>query len=481
MTLKEWLEKVSESIGAFEKACGYSYAQGADHGLSKLISDSIGNYCLISDLANYMGVKPSSQMPGMISYYENPEKRIKGIRNRTKPGRFFRKFYPLATDSECENFANKFKDAYRVREYDVFESKDESAFVEAYTGKITENTSHGYGPVKGYEVKSLSGSCMRKSFGSFIHPARAYASGDFTMIYAKEKVTGLIGARVVVGNESAAPIYTNCNHATKALADYLHEKGIEPDSDWDGLKLAKIEARDGPSDYLCPYLDGYSGVEDCGDYLSIGGDIEFSTHGYVSIIPQEWCECCENCVDSGDMREVFGGDSVCRSCRSQHYTYSSLMGEYIRDDDSIPVNGDIATQDWIDSQDYVFCAYLEEYRDASHCIEYNGDWYAKDSCVVYEVNGKHYHEDSSEYQDALEKREESERLEREAFETVTVSSGFEWLSNADSYRALPTPYLAYTEQKETRLRDNYQLDSNGIPQRLPEFDFDLIDLTPELI
>lgn len=462
------LSGIRESYEAWDKEFS-CYDSEYSYTMSCIARDYGGSY--FEGLCRFMGLALSKNDPNLLAYYETPEKRKEGRRNKIKPGKFIRKYLPFLTDSEVESFVQAFKAKFAPRSYDIIESEDESDFIKAYTHTITQGTSPEYLTYEGFEeVKSLSGSCMRHSFsGLSKHPAAAYASGDFKIIYAQEKETGHIGARVVVGNDSAAPIYTNCDNATKAICDYLLEQDINPDSEWDGLKLAKIPC--GGDNYLCPYLDGYSNLEDDDDSFIIGqGGIFFHTQGYVICSPMGMCEECEESIPEDDLYEVHGSVYVCSYCRSNHYTYSRLMGDYIRDDECIEIEGDVATQDWIDdSGEYVFCSSSYEYRDISDCIEYEGEYYATDSGVVYEVEGKYYHEDSPEYQEALEEKETKDRIANEAYQTIKTTT-LGWVVESNGYGG-PNVYQGWITTKETTLRLNYELDSNGLPYRLPEFNF----------
>jgi hypothetical protein len=436
---------------------------------------------VIYDIVKSMGVKPSKDDPALISYYATPEKKDAGVRTKTKPGKLLRKINPWATDKEVSEFSDRYRAMFAPKLYDIIDSKGESDFIKAYTGEIVNANPSLENTDSGFEVKSLSGSCMRKRF-SFTHPAAAYASGDFRIVYAIEKGTGLIGARVVVcKNNTAAPIYTNCDWATKALDDYLTEKNTNPDSNWQGLSLKKIPAC-GDDTAMCPYIDGYNTVEDCGDCLSIDtGGIGFGTGGYVTLVAMGWCESCEGSYPEYDITTVYNEVCVCRGCRGNYYKYSELMDEYIPYSDCVFVEATVATQDWIDNNGYVYCSASDEYREESDCIEYDGEFYAIDSSVVFYVEGKYYHEDSQEYTDAIEEQERKKKLKNLVYETI-ITESFNYSSKAmESFPWLIKYSPDFVKQEETKLRQNYELDDNGIPTRLPELDLGLLDITAELV
>jgi len=45
------------------------------------------------ELLDALSPRPSSTKPGLVAYYQTPEKRAKGILTPIKPGRFLRKYF----------------------------------------------------------------------------------------------------------------------------------------------------------------------------------------------------------------------------------------------------------------------------------------------------------------------------------------------------------------------------------------------------
>jgi hypothetical protein len=68
--------------------------------------------------------------------------------------------------------------------------------------------------------------------------------------------------------------------------------------------------------------------------------------------------------------------------------------------------------------------------------------------------------------DAIEVKEKSDL----AYQVKTTTT-LQW-TKIDEYN--PTPFLGFVTIKERTLRDNYQLDSYGNPERLPDF-LDLLE------
>lgn len=413
-----------------------------------------------------MGVRVSKTDANMLSYFESPGKRAASVRTRVKPGKFLKKVMPWIEDSKVESFVNDWKESNKTRDYELIHSREESAFIEAYSGKQIRGTTPNFSG-SDYVLKELSCSCMAKDFRDLSkHPAAAYASGDFSILYAKEKDTGLIGARVVIGNDSAGPVYTQCNSATRAVSAWLKENDIETKAQWSGLSLKAIPTGyDGNDSYLMPYVDEYSDFSFDGDSITIGGNVDFSsTQGYCCFTPQVMCESCGDHYDESDMCDVLdsNGDEtqVCCSCRNHDYSYSRLMQQYIHNSTSqVTSLGGNATESWFTDNDYVLD--VDGYwSQESDCVEYQGKYYPFEHSDVTLFEGEYYHKDSEE----LIAAQEAKAKEKQAFQTVTVYQ-WQWVSEP-GFRG-PNVYLEYTETTEETLRINYQMENDN-PVRLPE-------------
>ncbi len=411
----------------------------------------------------------------MIQFYESKERANKEVITTIKPAKYIGKLMPWASDDYKAQFLAWFKDTFKPVEFTIIESKEESAFIEAYTGKPFGDKSPNHTDKHGFTIKSLTGSCMRKSFHALDkHPASVYASGDFSIVYAKENNTGHILARCIVGNDSAECIYTNDDLVTHAVEQYLVDKGVTNESKWAGLSLKKEYIGNG--NYLMPYIDGYDYASDKGDSFEIGsgyGICLSNTNGQSSWEYEDeedmgYCEDCEDSVSHGDLTTVINamGDDICICiyCRNRDYSWSMIQHQYIPDESSITLYesdnrwGNVTQEYAIENGVYIEST--DGWYNPSLCIYYEGEWYLKtDTNNIEVVNGEYLHKESDEYKEY-----------KAAWETVE-SSGFEYVLTLDKgiLGHQKSPSLAYVTKSKEVLRENYQLDSSDTPQRIDSF------------
>jgi hypothetical protein len=390
-----------------------------------------------------------------------------------KAGKYLKKIFPWMTDARIESCVSELKAEFLPVEFELHTGKDEESFRFAYQEQHTPKRSPSFSSF-GFDcyVKRLDSSCMRGYYfpKPTQHPAIVYAAGDIEIVYAKQVGKDTIGARVLTypDKKRFSDIYTADDTATELLVNYLREKGFTSK----GIDGAKIRKIDHPGGYLMPYLDDCEFCEDIGDYFILGdGNIRCrSTEGFIYVEPQNYCEFCEG-YTSEELTQVDSGNCVCQCCLSNDYIYSELMDSYIRQDEAYTTgNGDIATERYLDRNGYILDVDCE-YQLESECVYYNGDYYHQSHCDVTYFEGEYYHEDSDEFKEAIEAKEKADI----AYQVKTTTT-LQWIKMEERS---PTPYLAFVTTKERTLRDNYQINAQGEPERLPDF-LELLDITPEL-
>jgi len=466
---KAQIEKHFDSLlKGFPDGDRYYYPNmGHCYKLRDYILCSDDNWTLVTKILDLHRPNPTP-CGNLIQFYESKVKAGKDVITTIKPAKYIGKIMPWASDSYKESFLLWFKDSFKPVEFTIFESREESAFIGAYAGKVYGDKSPVYSDKHGFTIKSLTGSCMRKSFiGLDKHPASVYASGDFSIVYAKENKTGDILARCVVGNNSAECIYTNDDLVTHAIESYLFERGIANESNWAGLSLKKEYI--GNNEYLMPYIDGYDSLDDEGNTFVIArgrGSIGLgNTNGKVSYDGQDeenmgYCESCEDSYDYDDLTTVTNTNGnevcICCSCRNADYSWSNIQQEYIPDESCVTFYesdnrwGNVTKEYAMDNGAYVESE--DEYYAFDMTIEYEGEYYLKtDSANVELVNGDYLHKQSDEYKEY-----------KAAYETVTESK-WEYIETIvpESSRGVMTPSLVYNTTSVEVLRDNYQIDSCG--------------------
>jgi hypothetical protein len=388
----------------------------------------------------------------------------KGKPVRMNPGKFIRKLFPYLSDSELEKIVADLKRSHSPLEFDLIVSNTQDSFIEAYETKCYPKRSPTFIGFP-YKLKRLDSSCMRGDVGTELHPAAAYAGPDLVIVYAKEKLSGNIGARVVAypDKKTCSFIYTVDDAATQLVCDYLMQEEYKQ-TGLKGARVSKVECNDG---WLMPYVDDHSFCDDIGEYFQLGrGDICCqNVSGFINNTEgQNYCDSCEE-YTSDELTCVESGDCVCHYCLSD-YVYSDLMGEYIYAKDSCTSgDGYIATERYFERYGYISDVNCE-YQIESECVEYGSEYYHESHQDVTCFEGVYYHEDSQELIDAIEVKEKSDL----AYQVKTTTT-LQW-TKIDEYN--PTPFLGFVTIKERTLRDNYQLDSYGNPERLPDF-LDLLE------
>lgn len=249
----------------------------------------------------------------MVKYYENADKKERGIKSESKIGKYIRKIAPFYNDKQVEALVNIVVEDSIIPDYKYNIGSSRADFFNAYTDRAERGKYLD-------EFKCLNASCMRYSFGSN-HPSEVYASGDFEIHWLTNDY-GQVAARVIIclKDKTYGPIYASHDISGRKLRDLINEyyPGIEEaeeqSSPWEGAKLLKI-VNDGQ--ILAPYIDICQSVKDDGDSLTIthhyGHDYDFcSTDGYVYEVLK-----CHKCGKrSSDTHEAEDGFDYCNSCVS---------------------------------------------------------------------------------------------------------------------------------------------------------------------
>ena len=176
-------------------------------------------------------------------------------------------------------------------------------------------------------------SCMSHStdyYSSPVHPVRVYGSGDFACAYMRNP-DGEISARVIVAPERKvySRIYGDYSRLRLLLEEAGYKHGVYED-DWHGLRLLRIEAREG---FVAPYFDSpMSNVRDNGKFLIVDCDGAIECHETNGLANEgELCAYCEDCC-GGEMYTV-GDQQWCQNCYESYSAYCSGCDESYHCDD----------------------------------------------------------------------------------------------------------------------------------------------------
>ncbi len=347
--------------------------------------DQYGTLFELGTLVQRFQPAPSVERRGMLAlwpdraaYDRGPVKRLRG-----KPGRMIRRMLPFLTDGHVECLANRFKADYGIdlSDYVIRSGMSAEHFRHAYT--------HERGDMADMETvasrKSLAASCMNEGYGDlYWHPAEAYASGDFTIVWAEDG-EGRVAARCVVmtmeGAVVGGPVYACNNRVCDLVADHITGAmggrmwtGDEYGA-WEGARLRYLQ--DGNGLAIGPYLDlEPQGLRHCGDMLEICGDGAFEASETSGLLMHQGI-CCNSCEQRFGEEHLTDVDSedFCADCLAELYGRCHFSQDRVRHEDLVLVffeadTGvwDCETWSWEVAKDYaVFCVddgHFWRYEDA---------------------------------------------------------------------------------------------------------------------
>jgi len=250
-------------------------------------------------------------------------------------------------------------------------------------------------------IENGPSSCMSGKADEFntrgTHPYAAYdPQYGWHMAYVKEG--GNITGRALLNDETWVRTYrsdssgSGYSQSDDRLNVWLRDQGYRKADDWEGFKLARIEARNNCG-FIAPYLDGSSKDVDvhCDHLRIVGcGDGEYtcsSTNGDAEEREDDRmiCEDCDDRVDGDDSYHVYRDASrcVCQHCYENNYvTVRGRRGdEYAVDNnDAIEVGGEWYDSNWLGDNDIV-CLHDGDYAhmDDATYIESVGEYYPAES------------------------------------------------------------------------------------------------------
>ncbi|RWN95119.1 MAG: hypothetical protein EOS05_09970 [Mesorhizobium sp.] len=328
----------------------------------------------------------STKFPGLVAYYQTPQKRKAGVLTPIKPGKYLKKYFgDVLSEEFIQEQGLAWQSFFKPAELKVTQDADE-------VQDIYEN-----GP----------NSCMSKSADEFsgeCHPARVYAGPDLGVAYLGS--TDNASARCVVWPDKKifGRIYGDYHRMGSALEAAGYREG--DDDDFVGARLRRFYDGD---IYTVPYCDIGDYARDDGTHLILGrGDIYMQyTNGTNSENPDRCrCEDCGSRMDEGDSYYVSGsGISVCESCYCDSYFTCSIIDEVFHVDTMVasPDGYSISrrateryssgvfycdgTQLWYPTSnfDYVTLAdgdtYVQSYADEhAFLCEFSEEWFDNDEC-----------------------------------------------------------------------------------------------------
>jgi len=284
------------------------------------------------------GPRRSEKFHPKISVWQSLEHRDNDRVTAMKPARAFSLMFPELDHKTIIQLNDQYLQEFAPREFTIHVSKEAEHFKDAYAGKQSPNENIDTTPYR----KHLAHSCMRYDFDHLpMHPAEAYASGDFTIVYALDQNDLVAGRCVVYTNNvppQAGPVYGVSEQAIDCIEERLAQMGARTghDASWIGAKLKRVEYDDG---FVGPYLDlTPQSLDDMGDHLVVArcGEIDASVYqGILGGHHTSCSQCNENLSEDEYWYSEHTSEHYCESCYYDEHVYCDYWQETVHVDQTI--------------------------------------------------------------------------------------------------------------------------------------------------
>lgn len=274
-----------------------------------------------------LGVRRSERFHPKITLWASQEHRDTDRLTAMKPTRAFGMLFPELEHKQLMQITDLYLREFAPREFTVHVSQEAADFKRAYAGNqsATENIDTTR------TRKHSAHSCMRYEFEHLpCHPATAYASGDFSIVFVTDQ-NGDIAGRCVVctspdfDKPQAGPIYGVSEQALDCIEERLESMGARYDDNasWLGARLKRIEMCD--DGFVGPYLDLIpQRLSDTGEYLVVSHTGEIDASVYSGLLGGHYAECTE-CGRGIDEDDAYHSDTTsecyCESCYYEEHFF----------------------------------------------------------------------------------------------------------------------------------------------------------------
>ena len=315
--LQKWLEKIFINLlsGAY------------DH-----------NVCKIRYRLCAFGPRRSERFHPKVSVWQSLENRDNDRVTAMKPARAFALMFPELDHKAIIQLTDQYLQEFAPREFTIHVSKEADDFRRAYAGEQSPNENIDTTPFR----KHLAHSCMRYDFDNLpMHPAEAYASGDFTIVYATDQNNLVAGRCVVYTAEQppqAGPIYGVSEQAIDCIQQRLEAMGTDMTgcASWRGAKLRRVEYDGG---FIGPYLDlTPQSLDDMGDHLVVASRGEIDASQYNGVLGghhTQCCQCNERLSEDEYWYSEHTSEHYCESCYYDEHVYCDYLGDTVHTDQTI--------------------------------------------------------------------------------------------------------------------------------------------------
>jgi len=350
----------------------------------------LGHTCRPTFRLRAFNARRSKQYKGKITVYQSHKDRDDGREVAMKPGRAFGLMFPELEHKVIIQLTDEFLQRFAPRTFTIHTASDAESFKLAYAGVQSETENIHTSCWR----KHLAHSCMRYDFEHLpMHPAEAYASGDFDIVYVTDE-DGLIGGRCVVykkhdsGFPQPSPVYGVSEQAIDMIINHLETIGAVKfgSSCWIGAKLVRRDYKDG---YIAPYIDlSPQSLEesDCGKYLVVSNYGEIDASQYSGLLGSAYthCESC-GCGVSEDeyYYSEYNDQHYCPDCYHDDHYYCDWAGESVHHNETGTAffwrndrRCEETVAQWVleDGTNFVMCSDHEYWHvDCAHYCEYEDE------------------------------------------------------------------------------------------------------------
>tara|TARA_R110000737_G_scaffold258613_1_gene267186 strand:- start:1396 stop:2949 length:1554 start_codon:yes stop_codon:yes gene_type:complete len=347
-----------------------------------------------SDITKILSIFNPTECPknkGQIAMFLTHKDKLRDRVTTMKGGKAIRRMFAHLTNQHVASITEDWIEQSKPREFELVYSEKAEDFLAAY-----EHSTVSYrNPRLAAERKNLATSCMQQigrhddydCEGEYFSVGEAYASGDFGILYLKDKKNHIAGRTVIGIHRKGVDVayvhqsmYGACEQSLDMMKQHLDFMGSTFHNDtcdgWTGLKLKVLGDVHDP---IVPYVDGEYRCDlirnNGKQYFVLNDDGEFSltetdgtlSHGHT----------CDNCGElEEDMCTTPEGESYCRYCFEENYTECEVTNQTIHNEDSIYAwmncgtnadGADILREVDMHIDESVFVEFTEEYWYAGDC------------------------------------------------------------------------------------------------------------------
>jgi len=382
--LQSWIEKIVQGVGT-------------PHVVANL---EMSEECRVSIRCRTLGVRRSERFHPKITLWLSQEHRDTDRKTAMKPTRAFGVLFPELDHKQLMQINDLYLQEFAPREFTVHVSQEVDDFRRAYAGNQSATENIGTTRTR----KHSAHSCMRYDFDHLpCHPATAYASGDFSIVFVTDQNGDIAGRCVVCTNSDsdrpqAGPIYGVSEQAIECIEQRLDTMGAEfgDDFSWVGARLKRISY--GYDGFIGPYLDlTPQSLEDTGEHLVVSPNGAIDASVYSGLLNEHYATCygCDSGLCEDDTyHSEHNGNCYCECCYYEEHIFCEYAEEDVHKDDTYTCwrlshsgrhESLLVSQNEVECGEYfIMCSDGEYWHiDDVQYSEYDDEWISPDTIDEY--------------------------------------------------------------------------------------------------